>query len=104
MDGRATSLRIWEQPCIGRHERWHATECTHCCLRGATVASTADEKGLEPNYSGWQRIWVEVGEEIPARFAKAFVDAFNDENRLFAEALAADVVKYGVVIKGEIKS
>jgi hypothetical protein len=91
--------RMLAEPCFGRTDRYHGGNCQHCCLRGDGLANTADEKGLEPNYSGWARIYVQAGRTIPARFAAAFEKEKQSDNKLYAEALADDIAHYGVTIE-----
>ena len=51
----------------------------------------------EPNYAGWQRVYVESGFPIPKKYKQAFDFALTKEydNQAFAEALKKDVKEYG---------
>lgn len=100
---RATALRMFAEPCYGKGDRMHAGNCQHCSLRGEGLQGTADGKGLEPNYSGWHRLYVQAGRTIPARFSCAFVDALNLEtatNLPYVDALIEDIKYFGAQIEG----
>lgn len=90
------ALRMFAEPCFGRTDRYHGGNCQHCCLHGDGLPNTADGKGLEPNYSGWARIYVQAGRAIPRRFAAAFEAEKNSENTSYANALKEDVAYYGL--------
>jgi len=66
--------------------------CAACVLAG--YGSDTDD---EPNYSSWQRIYVEAKARIPRRYRNAFVDTLNgEENTRYADALARSIATFGV--------
>ena len=96
---RAIALHLFAEPCTGRRDIFHGGNCRHCCLRGEGKPNTADGIGLEPNYAGWQRLYVEAGRIIPAQFADAFLNTFRDsENTSFLDALRDDIQYFGVTL------
>ena len=98
---RAMALRMFAEPCFGRNDRYHGGNCQHCCLRGDGLANTADEKGLEPNYAGWARLYVQAGRTIPKRFQAAFekVRSYQVENDAYSKALEEDIDEFGVLFE-----
>lgn len=96
---RAIALRMFAEPCTGKSDRFHAGNCPHCALRGEGRQGTVDGKGLEPNYAGWARLYVQAERTIPARFSAAFAKEMRSDNTAYAEALADDIATYGVTIE-----
>ena len=98
---KAIALRMFAEPCYGVGDRMHAGNCQHCALRGVGKQGTADGKGLEPNYAGWARIYVQAGKTIPKRFQEAFekVRSYQVDNDAYSEALEEDIAKYGVLFE-----
>lgn len=93
------AIKIFNEKCIGKTDRYHGGNCVYCCLRGIGKPNTADEKEKEPNYSGWARLYVQAGKIIPEKFKEAFYNQLNSDNKLYAEALQEDIKKYGLKVK-----
>lgn len=71
------------------------TACGACALEG--FAETTDSGPLEPNYGGWERIYVQAGRAIPAKYREAFEDArASNKNTQYAINLGLDIATFGV--------
>ena len=70
------------------HSKSDPDNCGGCAL---TLRSQ-----YQPNYAGWQRIYIESRRTIPARWEKPFYTAFTDDNQLYAKALARSCKTYGI--------
>lgn len=101
---RVIALNIFATQCFGRNDKFHKGNCVHCCLRGESRTDTADEKGLEPNYAGWARLYVQAGREIPACFANAFLNELERiDGPSYVKALKEDISYHGLTIIGSRK-
>jgi hypothetical protein len=74
------------------------SNCGACVLAGYIDPRDRAERhiGDGPNYAGWARVYVQAGRAIPRHWRRAFRAELRSENRQYAEALARDVVTYGV--------
>lgn len=74
------------------------TACGACALEG--FGETRDNGALEPSYGGWERIYVQAGMPIPAKYREAFEDArASDDNTQYAIGLALDIATFGVTFE-----
>jgi len=64
--------------------------CGACVLAG--FGATDDG----PNYAGWERIYAQSYEPVPAPWRAAFFAALDHENRCYADAFARDLATFGV--------
>ena len=72
------------------------TNCAACVLNG--YGDKKNGEPIEPNYSGWVRVYIENGKPIPAKYRAGFTRALRSDNRAYAEAIIDDIIKYGVTI------
>lgn len=87
----------------GDYDQLSVTSCSFCVLHGIAGAMYPDDehdatKG--PNYSGWERLYVQAGVTIPDAWRPAFAwwltSEGMDENASYAAALARDVATFGL--------
>lgn len=71
--------------------------CGACVLRG--YGERKNGKPYMPNYAGWARVYVQAGEPIPEKWREGFEAERRSGNKAYAEALEADIEKYGVVFR-----
>lgn len=76
------------------------SNCAACVLKGYGDAKLSREEGcpVQPNHSGWARIYVCAGEKIPSKYRTAFIGELDSSNRAYAEALRRDIIQFGLII------
>lgn len=93
-DATARLLRRDAVRLLWEHSGWFRRNCGACALRGYRELT---EDGMrEPNYAGWQRIYVKAGESIPLKYENAFWAGLHGEDVDFAYRLALDVNTFGI--------
>lgn len=83
-----TASNVWSEPCWGKTEPLHTGNCQHCELRKRV-----------PNYAGWARIYVEVGEPIKKEQTDSFLAELESDNKLYVEALKESIKHFGLIIQ-----
>lgn len=70
------------------------SNCGACVLNG--YGDQLNGKPYAPNYSGWARVYVQAGRNIPNRYVEAFAEELKSENKLYADALREDIAYYSL--------
>lgn len=95
---RATARRLFRDH---GHAGWWddltRSSCGACALNGWGEAD--DGEGLEPNYGGWGRLFVEAGRVVPARYAAAFWVELGQDSP-YGACLRRSVRTFGVRVGG----
>lgn len=65
--------------------------CGACALSIPLQAIAAGKKFRAPNYSGWERIYIQAGKRVPANY---LYRVLTGENEFYAEGLSRDLVTY----------
>lgn len=91
----ATNLLV-QHDCQNSLTKLARENCGACVLNG--YGDKVNGEPIAPNYSGWARIYVQACKQIPRKYAEAFLKELQSDNFLYREALAKDIINYGVII------
>lgn len=96
-DYRRTALRMFrDHGHAGYWDEMTRDSCGTCALNG--WGDDREPGTVEPNYAGWERLYVQAGRTIPARYTEAFRQAVDGtDNPRYDAALALDIATFGAV-------